>query len=107
VGFRSREAVKISRFVLTLPSNSSIDHFPQNTATRYTTKLVETLELERAWKVGLLEIASASSVENVSEDQCCYTIYFKPGNFYTIVKVPAGLYKRGSLLGNALHDAQR
>jgi len=84
-----------------------MDHFPHNTAARYTTKLVETLELEGAWEVGLLEIASPSSVENVSEDQCYYTIYFKPGNSYTIVKVPAGLYKRGSLLVDALHDAQR
>jgi len=95
----------MSRFVLTLPSNSSIDHFPHNTAERYTTKLVETLELERAWEVGLLEIASPSSIENVSEGQCYYTIYFKPNSSYTIVRVPAGLYKRGNLLVDALHDA--
>ena len=73
----------------------------------YTTKLVETMELEGAWEVGLLEIASPSSIENVSEDQCYYTIYFKPGNTSTIVRVPAGLYKRGNLLVDALHDAQR
>ena len=97
----------MSRFVLTLPSNSSMDHFPHNTAARYTTKLVETLELEGAWEVGLLEIASPSSIENVSEDQCYYTIYFKPGNNYTTVKVPAGLYKRENVLVDALHDAQR
>ncbi len=97
----------MSRFVLTLPSNSSMDHFPNNTAARYTTKLVETLELEGAWEVGLLEIASPSSIENVSEDQCYYTIYFKPGNNYTTVKVPAGLYKRENVLVDALHDAQR
>ena len=97
----------MSRFVLTLPSNSSMDRFPHNTAARYTTRLVETLELEGAWEVGLLEIASPSSIENVSEDQCYYTIHFKPGNSYTIVRVPAGLYKRGNLLVDALHDAQR
>jgi len=57
--------------------------------------------------VGLLEIAIPSSIENVSEDQCYYTIYFKPSNSYTIVRVPAGLYKRGNLLVDALHDAQR
>ena len=82
-----------------------MDHFPHNTAARYTTKLVETLELEGAWKVGLLEIASPSSIENVSEGQCYYTIYFKPNSSYTIVRVPAGLYKRGNLLVDALHDA--
>jgi len=97
----------MSRFVLTLPSNSFMDHFPHNTAARYTTKLVETLELEGAWEVGLLEIASPSSIENVSEDQCYYTIFFKPGNSYAIVRVPAGLYKKGNLLVDALHDAQR
>ena len=57
--------------------------------------------------MGLLEIASPSSIENVSEGQCYYTIYFKPNNSYTIVRVPAGLYKRGRLLVDALHDAQR
>ena len=62
-----------------------MDHFPHNTAARYTTKLVETLELEGAWEVCLLEIASPSSIENVSEDQCYYTIYFKPGNTSTMV----------------------
>ena len=57
--------------------------------------------------MGLLEIASPSSIENVSEDQCYYTIYFKPSNTYTMVRVPAGLYKRGNVLVDALHDAQR
>ena len=51
----------MSRFVLTLPSNSSMDHFPRNIAARYTTKLVERLELEEAWEVGLLEIARRTS----------------------------------------------
>ena len=99
----------MSRFVLTLPSNSSMDHFPHNTAALYTTKLVETLELEGAWEVCLMEIASPSSIDNVSEDQCSsyYTIYFKPGNTYTMVRVPAGLYKRGNVLVDALHNAQR
>ena len=82
-------------------------NFPHNTAARYTTKLVETLELERAWEVGLLEITSPSSIENVSEDQCYYTIYLKPGNTYTMVRVPAGLYKRGNVLVDASDNAQR
>ena len=97
----------MSRFVLTLPSNSSMDHFPHNTAARYTTKLVETLELEGAWEVCLLEIASPSSTQNVFEDQCYYTIYFKPGNTYTVVRVPTRLYNRGNQLLDALHDVQR
>ena len=54
--------------------------------------------------MGLLEIASPSSIENVSEDQCYYTIYFKPSNTSTMVRVPAGLYKRGNLLVDALHS---
>ena len=74
-----------------------MDHFPHNTAARHTTKLVETLDIEGAWEVGLLEIASPSSIENVSEDQCYYTIYLKPGNTSTTVRVPAGLYKRGNV----------
>ena len=64
----------MSRFVLT-PSDSSMDHFPHNTAARYTTKLVETLELEGAWEVGLLEIASPSSIERVRRPVLLYDIF--------------------------------
>jgi hypothetical protein len=41
---------------MTLPSNSSHDHFPKNTLTEFTTKLPSTIELTSEWEVGLAEI---------------------------------------------------
>ena len=46
----------MSDFYLTLPSNSSMDYFPDNTMTRYTTKLPKRIQLEGDWEVGLAEI---------------------------------------------------
>jgi hypothetical protein len=43
-------------FYVTLPSNSSIDTFPDNTLTKYTTKLKTSLKLEGPYEVALVEI---------------------------------------------------
>jgi len=43
-------------FFVTLPSNSSISHFPGNTLTKFTTKLHQTLQLEGSYEVALSEI---------------------------------------------------
>ena len=43
-------------FYVTLPSNSSISHYPDNTLTKFTTKLHQTLQLEGSYEVALSEI---------------------------------------------------
>jgi len=40
-------------FYLVLPSNSSMDHFPDNTMSQYVTKLPSEIRLTGNWKVGL------------------------------------------------------
>ena len=62
----------MSQFYLTLPSNSSMDYYPDNTVARYTTKLTNTVELEGEWEVGLTEISFPSEVENVIGGHCYY-----------------------------------
>jgi len=42
---------------MTLPSNSSMDCYPDNMATKYTTKLTSIVELDGEWEVGLIEIS--------------------------------------------------
>ena len=46
----------MAHFYITLPSNSSIRYYPDNTTTRYTTRLENTLALTGDWEVGLVEI---------------------------------------------------
>ena len=43
-------------FYITLPSNSSMDIFPDNTLTSFTTKLKSALQLEGRYEVALTEI---------------------------------------------------
>jgi hypothetical protein len=43
-------------FYLTLPSNSSMQYFPNNTLSNYITKLSNTVELNGKYVIGLLEI---------------------------------------------------
>jgi len=45
----------MSRFYVTLPSNSSMDCYPENSVARFTTKLNAAIELEGDWNVGLTE----------------------------------------------------
>ena len=43
-------------FYLTLPSNSSMQYFPNNTLSNYITKLSNIVELHVKYEVGLVEI---------------------------------------------------
>ena len=45
-----------SEFYVTLPSNSSVQYFPDNITSNFVTKLSRTLQLGREWEVDLAEI---------------------------------------------------
>ena len=45
-----------SEFYITLPSNSSMQYFPDNKTSNFVTKLSRTLRLDGEWEVGLAEI---------------------------------------------------
>jgi len=83
---------------MTLPSNSSMEYYPENTVACYTTKLASTVELEGNWEVGLAEMSFSSAVYNVVANQCYYTIPLDNVHFRTTV-VPEDNYRRlGDLL---------
>jgi len=67
----------MSRFYVTLPSNSSMDCYPDNSVARFTTKLNDVIQLEGDWEVGLTEISFPSDIENVSGGHCYYTIHIE------------------------------
>jgi len=60
----------MTRFYVTLPSNSSMDYYPENTVARYTTRLASPIELEGDWEVGLAKMSIPCVVYNVVADQC-------------------------------------
>ena len=43
-------------FYVTLPSNNSVQCFPDNKTLKFVTKLSRTLQLDGEWEVGLVEI---------------------------------------------------
>ena len=45
-----------SGFYVTLPSDSSVQYFPDNKTSNFVTKLSRTLQLDGEWEVGLAEI---------------------------------------------------
>jgi len=96
----------MSRFYLTLPSNSSMDYYPQNTVAQYTTKLNTSIELDGDWEVGLTEISFPYNIENVVDREC----YFKISNpeFDTYIKIPlhGGYYSEFEEVATALHREQ-
>jgi len=96
----------MSRFTLTLPSNSSMNYHPNNTASQYTTKLNHVIELDGNWEVGLLEASFPSKTDNVLPDECFFTIYIAGGKYHE-VKLPAGYYTKPDQIVVAMYLAQR
>src|SRR5436190_8177804 len=44
-----------NQFYLTLPSNSSMSYYPDNTTTKFSTHLTQQLRLNGAWEVAVVE----------------------------------------------------
>ena len=77
---------------MTLPSNSSMDYYPQNTVAQYTTKLNSQIELEGEWEVGLAEISFPFEIENVLEGECYFSLYNDEENTKKTITIPLGYY---------------
>ena len=50
-----------SHFYVTLPSNASLDVFPDNKTGSYHVKLPQTIDLHGDWKVGLYSISYSNT----------------------------------------------
>jgi len=93
----------MSRFYTTLPSNSSTEYYPENTAACYTTKLADTVELEGDWEVGLAEVSIPGAVYNVVANQCYYTLLLDNVHFHSTI-VFEGNYRCMNDLIAAIHS---
>lgn len=84
-------------FYLTLPSNSSLNFYPDNTPGAYTTKLPQDFEVTGDYEVGLAEIQFANTYLNVQDKECVLT-YLPPEKkeeerVATEITLPKGLYE--------------
>ena len=99
-------------FYLVLPSNSSLDFFPQNTLTEYTTCLPNTINLTGDWEVGLVEIQYPHNWYNVPAEESCRTFRVRcqsadnengPQAAYDFM-IPAGYYHRVQTMLNQIEE---
>lgn len=95
-------------FYVTLPSNSSMDYYPNNTVTNYITKLPQTIDLKGLWSVGLSELQYSYSFYNVteSETQLLLYSYWKDGEEKVYdISPSAGHYESPNILINHINNA--
>jgi len=88
----------MAHFYLTLPSNSSTHYYPNNTVTRYTTRLENSISLSGDWEVGLVEIQYQHTWFNLEkgEGRVTYSqivdINDKPVHMQNTIRLPPGYY---------------
>ena len=98
-----------SEFYVTLPSNSSMQYFPDNKTSNFVTKLSRTLQLDGEWEVGLAEIVYPHTWYKIRKGKNSVEIY-TPDNLYLIFKtveysVQLGYYEKVQDVIDALYKA--
>ena len=71
-----------THFYLTLPSNASLDVFPDNKTTGYRIKLPETIDLEGEWEVGLYSMSYPHTWYTL-QDRENHVYYSSDGTYFT------------------------
>ena len=98
----------MSSFYLTLPSNSSIKYYPNNTLTNYVTKLPQMFDLNGEWEVGLSEIQFPITWYNLTENERELRIFMHDSTqqyLQATVSPPAGHYESPNMLVKQINDA--
>lgn len=60
----------MAHFYITLPSNSSVHYYQNNTVARYTTRLENSVSLSGDWEVSLVEIQYPHTWTNLEKNEC-------------------------------------
>lgn len=88
-------------FYVTLPSDGSIDVYPDNTLSHFFTKLPRPIELTGQWEVGLVELIYPRMWNNVTTDSNKYEINLGTG-VKKIGHISPGFYESPTDIINAL-----
>ena len=98
----------MSTFYITLPSNSSMEYFPNNTLSNYVTKLPQPFDLKGEWEVGLSEIQFPITWYNLNENESRLhvTMYDDTQQFIqAFVSPPIGHYEHPNVLIKQINEA--
>ncbi len=93
-------------FYMTLPSNSSMMYYPDNTLANYVTKLPQVIELSGEWEVGLAEIQFSKNWFNVHESDRRMSLGVLEDNVLTMYDIspPCGYYAHPQMLVDSIND---
>ena len=106
-------AVDTGEFYVTLPSNSSMDYYPDNTLSDFTTKLFKPINLSGEYEVALTEISFPHSFYNLTEpfNRVLYSgngsqrnireIFVPPGYYHDLAELFSTMYELMDDLGKA------
>jgi len=82
-----------NHFHMTLPSNASMDIYPNNTNAQYKTKLPKHIELTGEWQVSLKEISIPMTLVNISPNSYTVQIFDTTTDRVVVVKsMPSQMY---------------
>ena len=94
-----------NEFYVTLPSNSSMQYFPDNRTSNFLTKLSRTLQLDGEWEVAVAEKdyphawrEGNNSVEIYVLDQWGQQVSIQPGYYEKLQDAIDALLKAGVML---------
>ena len=91
---------------LTLPSNSSMDIYPENKLSDYTVHLPKEINLSRSWELGLSEILYLNSWYNIDTNKCY--IFYLCGAVQFFAVLPAGYYQQPQyVVHQILHEIKQ
>lgn len=92
---------------MTLPSNSSMVHYPDNKASHFYTKLPQTVDLSAEYEVGLSEIQFTNSYLNITEGDYYFQFESDPKEPMFMAILAAGLYDKPGEVIYALNKLVR
>ena len=91
---------------LTLPSNSSMDIFPENKVSDYTVHLLKEINFSGSWELGLSEILYPNRWYNIDTNKCY--IFYRRGAVQFFTVLPAGYYQQPQyVVRRILHEMKR
>ena len=74
------------KFQLTLPSKSSMSSYPQNSASRYTTKLCRPVNLDGDWEMALMEVQFPGTWLRLASPEC-FLVWLWPDDYSVKKKI--------------------
>lgn len=93
----------MNQFYITLPSDSSSEYYPENTAARFITRLCERVCLDGEYEVGLAELMYPHSWFNFNTGDSNISLYFRGDNPVGFT-FESGQYRNEESLLNAINN---